>query len=200
MYAHCDHDSADEHDEFPHSSHNQVPDAVAPHNLEPVLGGHAEVLAPQSNLNVGGLVDELHDPLHAGQAAAQAVDQVLKTLVLVGTCLLSLLLEQLHAQLEELDEGQDEGPKGQTAKVVPESPPEAAGDRGVQLIIGAVAVVPHTAGGGNHEDADGLDQGITPQGGEDEVVQFEEAGVGVVSHFGEGVIRARSLHRLESSG
>lgn len=90
-----------------------------------------------------------------------------------------VLLEQIHDQLDELNHCEEEGTKGQATKVVAESHLGATGNWGVQLAVGTVIVVPHAAGRGDGEDADSLDQGVGPQGSEDEEVKPEQAGLSV---------------------
>lgn len=143
--ARCDHYPPDEHHDASHSSHNQIPHAIAPHDLESVFGGHAEVLASEGDLDVSCLVDELNNSLHAGQTAPQAVDDILETLVLVGASLFSLFLEHFQHHLQKLNNSQDERPEGQAPEVISESPPETAGHWGIQLVVGAVAEIPHAA-------------------------------------------------------
>jgi hypothetical protein len=106
-----DHQLADEHDHSSHAAHHRIPQGVGPCQLKSVLGGIAEVLAPDGDLDVGLGVDELDDAFHTGQEALQASDDILEALV--GLSLgLGLALDHFHHHLQELDDSEEEGTEG----------------------------------------------------------------------------------------
>jgi hypothetical protein len=111
-----DHQLAQEHDHAAHSADHCVPQGIGPGEFEAVLGGVAEVLAADGDLDVGLRVDELDDALHAGEEALEALDDVLEALVALSLRL-RLPLHHLHHHLQELHDRQEQGAEGQTAEV-----------------------------------------------------------------------------------
>ena len=82
---------AHKHQHLSNPRHHCISYTVTPYHLKTVLGCHAEVLASDSDLNVGRFVDELNDALHTSQAAGHTVRHILHTLISRGS-LLALFL------------------------------------------------------------------------------------------------------------
>ncbi len=113
----CDHDLAEEHDDWADTSHDSESERVGPGEFEPVFGSIAEVLSSDGDRDVSLGVDELDDALHTGQTALNALQNVLHAL---GVLSLGLSLEKLDHQLEELHDSQDKRPESKTSPVVTE--------------------------------------------------------------------------------
>lgn len=138
-------------------------------------------------MDVGLGVDKLDDALYACQTACNTFKHVLHTF---SSLVSSLALEKLNDHLQELDDGDKQGPKGQTAPMVPENHFVAAPDRQAELVPGCVGVVPHAAGRGDDEDSHCSDEGICPEGEEDEDVEPNELRIPVSADCSE-VVRRR---------
>ena len=115
-----DHHLSDEHNHSTHSPHDGIAHGVGPSQLKTVLGSIAEVLAPDSDLDIGLGVDKLDDALHAGQEALQALDDILEAFVAL-TLRLGLSLHHLHQHLQELHYRQKKSTEGETAEMEPKS-------------------------------------------------------------------------------
>ena len=86
-----------------------------------------------------------------------------------------MLFDCLNHKLEELDDGEDEGAEGQGAEMVAEDHFVGAEDGEVGFVlVGDMGVVPDATGAGDHEDSYCLDEGVAPQGAEQEYVEFYE--------------------------
>ena len=114
------HHLSDEHNDSSHSADHGVTQGIRPGQLKAVLGSIAEVLAPDSDLDIGLGVDKLDDALHAGQEALQAPDDVLEAFVALALRL-GLPLHHLNHHLQELHNRQQKSSEGETAEMEPKS-------------------------------------------------------------------------------
>mmetsp|Transcript_112023 Transcript_112023/g.349121 ORF Transcript_112023/g.349121 Transcript_112023/m.349121 type:complete len:315 (+) Transcript_112023:358-1302(+) len=134
--------------------------AVPQEEVESVLRRGAEGLAKDGNLYVGVLRQELQGPLQAPHAARQDLQDRLHHLVLLDA---RLLLQDEQEVPDELDDGDHKAPKCEGPKVV------AAGvARRPPHHVAAPGKEPEGASAREHALAEGQEQGVVPEQGEED--------------------------------
>lgn len=144
---------------------------VGPQRLEGVLGGSAEALALERNLNVGVAVQELDKTLKAGHAAAQTIYYALYYSVLVAASSLHLLRNVLQHQPDELNDGQNQRAERDRSKVELEHSADTPRNGSVELHSFALRKVPNASRASQYECAHALDKRVDPKPAENIVPQ-----------------------------
>ena len=107
---------------------------MLPRQLESLSGGCAEVLALQSYLNIGAVLDVVDESLAAVQAAgAEAGDASDNAVLTVGFC--KSLEEPAEEDADACDYSDESGAHGQRAEVLSDGPAEAGAQVGVAAAV-----------------------------------------------------------------